>query len=138
MRSEKFQMEKDHNKLLKTNVELAEELHKLYSEQKRWKEVESEMLSANEEFADEVEKLYQTEDGLLKEKEDAIVQLKVMDEEVEKLKMDVNSLESQKQKQNSVIRKMFTENLNLSSQLVGRIYNVFLKDFVFYSYPRKL
>ena len=118
LRLEKFQMDKDHNNLLKTNVELAEELQKLYSEQKKWRIVEQSMLNANEEFAAEVEKLYDKENDLLQEKEEAAVNLKAREEEVETLKLTILDMKQKTLQQESVNKKMFSQNLTLTTQLV--------------------
>ena len=118
LRLEKFQMDKDHNNLLKTNVELAEELQKLYSEQKKWRIVEQSMLNANEEFAAEVEKLYDRENDLLQEKEEAAVNLKAREEEVENLKLTILDMKQKTSQQESVNKKMFSQNLTLTTQLV--------------------
>ena len=118
MRLEKFQMDKDHNNLLNTNVELAEELQKLYSEQKKWRIVEQSMLNANEEFAAEVEKLYDRENDLLQEKEEAAVNLKAREEEVENLKLTMLDMKQKISQQESVNKKMFSQNLTLTTQLV--------------------
>ena len=118
LRLEKFQMDKDHNNLLKTNVELAEELQKLYSEQKKWRIVEQSMLNANEEFAAEVEKLYDRENDLLQEKEEAAVNLKAREEEVETLKLTILDMKQKTLQQESVNKKMFSQNLTLTTQLV--------------------
>ena len=118
LRLEKFQMDKDHNNLLKTNVELAEELQKLYSEQKKWRIVEQSMLNANEEFAAEVEKLYDKENDLLQEKEEAAVNLKAREEEVETLKLTILDMKQKTSQQESVNKKMFSQNLTLTTQLV--------------------
>ena len=111
-------MDKDHNNLLKTNVELAEELQKLYSEQKKWRIVEQSMLNANEEFAAEVEKLYDRENDLLQEKEEAAVNLKAREEEVENLKLTILDMKQKTSQQESVNKKMFSQNLTLTTQLV--------------------
>ena len=118
LRLEKFQMDKDHNNLLRTNVELAEELQKLYSEQKKWRIVEQSMLNANEEFAAEVEKLYDRENDLLQEKEEAAVNLKAREEEVENLKLTILDMKQKTSQQESVNKKMFSQNLTLTTQLV--------------------
>jgi len=100
---DKLSLEKDHNKLLVTNVELAEELKLLYSEQKEWRLIEKNMIEANNEFACEVENLYAKEDEVL--------------EKLEHLKLTNQSLEKENQKQKNYVKKMFTENLHNAAQL---------------------
>jgi len=100
---DKLFLEKDHNKLLVTNVELAGELKLLYSQQKEWRQIEKNMIEANQEFASEVEILYEKEDQLM--------------EKLEQLKLTNQSLVKENQKQKSYVKKMFTENLNNAAQL---------------------
>ena len=62
------------------------------------------MILANEEFAAEVEKLYKNEEELF--------------EVLENLKKSKRELLAEKDKQNKMIKKMFSENLQNISQLV--------------------
>ena len=119
-------MDKDHNNLLKTNVELAEDLQKLYSEQKKWRIEEQSMLNANEEFAAEVEKLYDRENDLLQEKEEAAVNLKAREEEVENLKLTILDMKQKTSQQESVNKKMFSQNLTLTTQLVEIFFTYYI------------
>ena len=48
---DKLFLEKDHNKLLVTNVELAGELKLLYSQQKEWRQIEKVFYKYDQDFS---------------------------------------------------------------------------------------
>jgi len=64
-----LKLERDKEKLLETNVELALQTKKMLQEQKEWEKDEKELIRANDEFAAEVERLYHSEEELIKSKE---------------------------------------------------------------------
>ena len=65
---EKWKLEQEQDKLLNTNLELAEEVRRMVTSDKEWKTEKQTLLSVNDEFATEVEKLYQNEEKYQKEK----------------------------------------------------------------------
>jgi hypothetical protein len=80
--AEKSGMEREQEKLLTVNVELAMETKRLLERQKEWKEQEEGLVRANEEFVAEVERLYREEERweeetlrLGQEREDLAVRL---------------------------------------------------------------
>ena len=74
-----------------------------------------EMILANEEFAAEVEKLYKNEEELF--------------EVLENLKKSKRELLAEKDKQNKMIKKMFSENLqNISQLVISNITKTYIYD----------
>jgi len=59
---EKWKLEQEQDKLLNTNIELAEQMRKMIDTDKQWKNEKKNLLDVNEEFASEVEKLYKNEE----------------------------------------------------------------------------
>ena len=73
------------------------------------------MILANEEFAAEVEKLYKNEEDLF--------------EVLENLKKSKRELLAEKDKQNKMIKKMFSENLqNISQLVISNITKTYIYD----------
>ena len=73
------------------------------------------MILANEEFAAEVEKLYKNEEELF--------------EVLENLKKSKRELLAEKDKQNKMIKKMFSENLqNISQLVISNITKTYIYD----------
>ena len=77
-----------------------------------------EMILANEEFAAEVEKLYKNEEELF--------------EVLENLKKSKRELLAEKDKQNKMIKKMFSENLqNISQLVISNLTKTYIHDIHF-------
>lgn len=76
------------------------------------------MILANEEFAAEVEKLYKNEEDLF--------------EVLENLKKSKRELLAEKDKQNKMIKKMFSENLqNISQLVISNLTKTYIHDIHF-------
>lgn len=76
------------------------------------------MILANEEFAAEVEKLYKNEEELF--------------EVLENLKKSKRELLAEKDKQNKMIKKMFSENLqNISQLVISNLTKTYIHDIHF-------
>lgn len=108
---EKTKLEKENEKLLGTNVEMAEETRNLIVEKKQWADLEQEILKTNEELAEEVDKLYKSEDRILLERDKMSEKVESLRRETENLRDENTKLAEEKQKQNVVIDKLNQENL---------------------------
>ena len=83
------------------------------------------MILANEEFAAEVEKLYKNEEELF--------------EVLENLKKSKRELLAEKDKQNKMIKKMFSENLqNISQLVISNLTKTYIHDIHFQPFSGKI
>lgn len=109
---EKWKLEQEQDKLLNTNIELAEEVRKFVASDKELKAEKKELLAVNEEFATEVEKLYKNEEKYLNENDDLKRQLKGLQQKYDcERQKQSNNIQGEQSKLENQISKL-TESLH--------------------------
>ena len=104
---EKWKVEQEQDKLLNTNLELAEEVRRMMESEKEWRAERQTLLNVNEEFATEVERLYENEERYQKEKEKLESQLKDSERRYESERRNQSThLHDEQSKLESQIKKL--------------------------------
>lgn len=104
---EKWKVEQEQDKLLTTNLELAEEVRRMMENDKEWRAERQTLLNVNEEFATEVERLYKNEERYQNEKEKLESQLKDSERRYESERQNQSShLHDEQSKLESQIKKL--------------------------------
>ena len=104
---DKWKVEQEQDKLLNTNLELAEEVRRMMESEKEWRAERQTLLNVNEEFATEVERLYKNEERYQKEKEKLESQLKDSERRYESERQNQSShLHDEQSKLETQIKKL--------------------------------
>ena len=104
---EKWKVEQEQDKLLTTNLELAEEVRRMMESDKAWRAEKQTLLNVNDEFATEVERLYKNEEKYMKEKDRLESQLKDLERRYESERQNQSShLHDEQSKLETQIKKL--------------------------------
>jgi len=104
---EKWKLEQEQDKLLNTNLELADQVRKMMLSERELRNEKKELLAVNEEFATEVEKLYKLEEKYISEKENLESQIQELQIKYQSEKNSQSSnLQDEKFKLESQVKKL--------------------------------
>ena len=104
---EKWKVEQEQDKLLTTNLELAEKVRMMMESDKERRAEKQTLLDVNDEFATEVERLYKNEEKYMKEKDRLESQLKDFERRYESERQNQSShLHDEQSKLETQIKKL--------------------------------